>query len=179
MLRIGFVGMLRYKSVKNFIKVFCENYPKDEFIVYGKVNEKESESFEELKSLPNYTFKGGFKNPDDLPKLYSEIDLVLATYDTDFENVRYAEPNKIYEAIYFDTPIIVSKNTFLESKVLNLGIGYSVDAMNSEDVMSVISDIKQRGIDEKIDSCRKIAKEDCLNINTSFFQRLKALLNEK
>lgn len=177
-LRIGFVGMLRYKSVKNFIKTFCESFPESEFYVFGKVNEKEKDAFDDLKKLSNYVFRGAFKNPDDLPKIYSEIDLVLATYDTDFENVRYAEPNKIYEAIYFDTPIIVSKKTFLEKKVCNLGIGYSVDAMNSEDIKGMVKDIKENGIADKIKSCRKIKKEDCLNVNTSFFEQLNIVLNK-
>ena len=35
-------------------------------------------------------------------------DMVVATYDVTIENVRYAEPNKIYEAIFFETPIILS-----------------------------------------------------------------------
>lgn len=177
-LRIGFVGMLRYRSVKNFIKTFCENFPECEFYVFGKVNEKERDAFEELKKLSNYNFKGAFKNPDDLPEIYSNLDLVLATYDIDFENVRYAEPNKIYESIYFETPIIVSKNTFLEKKVFKLGIGYSVDAMDSEDIKRLVKNLKENGIDDKIESCRKIKKEDCLNVNTFFFEQLKVILNK-
>lgn len=175
-LRIGFVGMLRYKSIKSFIATFCSNYPDYDFIVYGKINDKEKQTFEELNNYPNYHFNGAFKNPDDLPEIYSNLDLVLATYDTDYENVCYAEPNKIYEAIYFETPIIVSKGTFLEDKVKKLGIGFSLNAMDPKEIMGLIDSIVKKGLVKEIESCKSVHKEDCLNVNHDFFKKLKKLL---
>lgn len=75
---------------------------------------------ESLKDINNIFFHGAFKNPIDLPKIYSKIDFIVATYDTTTLNPQYAEPNKIYEAIFFRTPIIVSYNSYLANKVNKL-----------------------------------------------------------
>ncbi len=176
-LKIGFVGMLRYDSIRNFIKVVCEQYNNVDFYVYGKVNDKERKSFNELLKYRNYHFEGAFSNPDDFPKIYANIDLVLASYDVNIENVKYAEPNKIYEAIYFETPIIVSKGTFLENRVKALGIGYSVDAMDEKDINGLMSDIINNGIKEKVEGCKKIPKTECINKNDMFFELLKNKIN--
>ena len=117
-LKIGYVGFIRYESIANFAKVFCSHFPQHEFHFYGTyTSEGEKVMFDGLDSFENCYFHGSFKSPDDLNRIYSQIDLVLSTYDVSSENVRYAEPNKIYEAIYFETPIIVSSGTFLADKV--------------------------------------------------------------
>ena len=176
-LRIGFVGFPRYKSIISFIYFFCKNFPSYEFHVYGEITSKYKLEFEKLRAFPNCYFHGSFVNPNDLPEIYSNIDIVLSTYDVEYENVRYAEPNKIYEAIYFDTPIIVSKCTFLAEKVARLNIGYCVDSLNEHEVVSLIKSITLESLQEVISSCQKIDKKYCLNVNEDFFAGLKGELN--
>lgn len=181
-LKVGFVGFPRYKSILKFIDIFCSNFPNYEFHVYGEIIDKNKDYFEHLQKYQNCFFHGTFSNPKDLPRIYSNIDIVLSTYDVEYENVRYAEPNKIYEAIYFETPIIVSSGTFLEKKVQRLGIGYSVDTRNDLDVISLIRNLNSTSIERARNACRKIKKSDCLNINTSFFKKIEsyfALNNSK
>ena len=175
-LKIGFVGGLRFKSIKNFIDVFCQNFPESEFHSYGTITVGNKKEFEDLKKYSNYFYHGSFKNPDDLMEIYKNIDLVLATYDVEFDNVRYAEPNKLYEAVYFETPIVVSTNTFLADKVKCLGIGYDVDPLNKQDIINLIIQIKEKGIEEKKKNCKAIPKSFCINDNTSFFEKLDNLL---
>lgn len=177
-LRIGFVGNPRYKSIINFITVFCENFPRYEFHIYGEVKGRYESDFELLRQYSNCYFHGAFKNPNDLPKIYSEIDVVLSTYDAEYINVRYAEPNKLYEAIYFETPIIVSKGTFLEMRVRELGIGYSVNPLDMKDVFLLIENINKDSLESKINACRLIEKEKCLNINEAFFSKLGSICND-
>ncbi len=175
-LKIGFVGFPRYKSVVNFIKVFCSCFSNFEFHLYGEIMEKYKNDFAGLQQYPNCFFHGAFLNPTDLPEIYSNIDVVLATYDVEYENVRYAEPNKIYEAIYFETPIIVSAGTFLENKVKRLNIGYSVNPLDKHSVVQLVDEITADSIEDKIRCCKKIAKEDCLNINELFFKKVNSLI---
>lgn len=174
-LSIGFVGAPRFDSVYNFIDVFCKICPNQTFHVYGGPI---IQQFEPLKKYKNCVFHGFFKNPTDLPDIYANIDLVVATYDTRFENVRYAEPNKIYEAIYFETPIVVSSGTFLAEKVKRLGIGYDIDALNNEDVINFINKLTEESIRDKISNIQKIDKNETLNINNAFFERLDLLIKE-
>lgn len=167
---IGFVGGPRYASVHNFIEVFCKAFPMYEFHVFGGPI---LEEFEDLKSVPNCFFHGFFINPDNLPEIYSSIDLLLCTYDVAIENVRYAEPNKLYESIFYEKPIIVSKGTFLEKKVNRLDIGYSIDALDDKAIISFVNDLTYDSICKKINNARLIDKDSLIDSNEAFFQKLK------
>ena len=172
-IKIGFVGGARFKSIYHFADSFCKNFPEFEFHFFGFIA-KESD-FHTLNKHSNCYFHGAFKNPDDLPSIYGQIDLVLSTYDVEFENVRYAEPNKLYEAIYFEVPIIVSKGTFLEQKISKLGIGYSIDPLNESDITQFVRNLSYDSICEKKKNCSLINKMDCININEHLFSKLKSL----
>lgn len=172
---IGFVGGPRYDSVYNFIDVFCRNFPQFDFHVFGGPILPQ---FETLRKYDNCKLHGFFKNPDDLPDVYGSIDLVLATYDVKFENVKYAEPNKIYESIYFETPIIVSSGTFLAKKVKRLGIGYDIDALNEKEVINFVNNISEKDLAEKKKCAQGIDKKLTLNINDDFFEKFEAQLKK-
>lgn len=175
-LKIGYVGFIRYSSILNFAKVFCKNFPQHEFHFYGTFPSEETKKrFSELESYNNCFFHGSFKSPDELNRIYSQIDMVLSSYDISAENVRYAEPNKIYESIYFETPIVVSSGTFLAQKVERLGIGYDINAMDDESIVAFVESLTHESIQKRIDNIRLIDKKEVLNINDSFFE----LLNEK
>ena len=176
-LRIGFVGNPRYNSIINFIRVFCHNFPQYELHIYGEIKGRYKNNFETLHQFHNCHFHGQFKNPEDLPSIYSEIDLVLSTYDAEYINVRYAEPNKLYEAIYFETPIIVSEGTFLSDKVKKMGVGYSVDPLNEQSIINLIKNIDKDSIRDKEIACKRIEKEICININDDFFNQLHEILH--
>ena len=172
-LKLAFVGSIRFDSVYNFAKVFCESFPQHEFHFYGNVVD---EQFHQLEPFANCTFHGPFSNPRDLPGIYSEIDLVLSTYDARFDNVRYAEPNKIYESIFFEVPIIVSRGTYLSQRVEEMGIGYSVDARDAGDIVKTISSLTREGILQKSINAGKISKKECILDNDGFFNLLNSKL---
>lgn len=176
-LSVGFVGSPRFKSVYNFIKVFCSNFPNYELHLFG---EPLLDGIEELRGkYNNCFFHGSFSSPADLPGIYSKIDLVLSTYDAVVENVRFAEPNKIYESMFFEVPIIVSKNTFLSSKVERMGIGYSIDPMNDSEIVNFVNKLSVESINEKVNNIKKIDKQLLISINDAFYMKLdKRLLNE-
>lgn len=170
---IGFVGGPRFDSVHNFIKVFCSEFPNYEFHVFGGPI---LEEFVDLKSVSNCFFHGFFSNPEDLPQIYDSIDLLLCTYPLSIENVRYAEPNKLYECIYYEKPIIVSRGTFLEEKVNRLGIGFSIDAMDEGEIVSFVNNLTDIDIEEKVRNSRLIDKKSLIDSNDAFFDRLEQLL---
>lgn len=172
-LKIGFVGFPRYESVIRFVNFYCRKYPSNEFHFYGYLNEHEKNTkFKDLLTFSNCFFHGAFKNPDDLPTIYNNIDLVLSTYDAHCENVRYAEPNKLYEAIYFETPIIVSSKTFLADKVTKLNVGYVLDPFDEDQIEDFIFNLSNESLFQKISACRNFDKRECLNINDDFFERI-------
>lgn len=167
---IGFVGGIRYNSIFNFAKVFTENFPEHEFHFFGAfASQKAEEQFSKLKR-GNCFFHGPFTSPVDLPQIYSKIDLVLATYDIEQDNVKYAEPNKLYEAIYFDTPIIVTSGTYVSQRVRDLNIGYCIDPMNRESIKSFIKSLSKDSVYEKIKSIRTIDKKTVINNNSDYIK---------
>lgn len=172
---IGFVGVPRFESIYSFIDIFCKNYPQHSIHIFGgPIPEK----FRKLAEYSNCQFHGFFKNPTDLPEIYSQIDLTLATYDVKYDNVRYAEPNKLYESIYFETPIIVSDGCFLGDKVKNLNIGFTVNAFDTENIKLLIDSLSVDEINTKIESIRSLGKDYAINNNEQFFQKLSAYTND-
>ena len=172
-LKIGFVGTIRYHSIYNFASTFAKNFSNYEFHFYGGVMSSNEKLFYELKKYDNVFFHGTFVSPDDLPMIYSNIDMVLSAYDVRADNVKYAEPNKLYEAIFFETPIIVSKGTFLSEKVGKLDVGYSINPFNNSEIVDFFTNLTVEDLNKKIASCIAIDKKDSINSNAQFFQKLK------
>lgn len=171
-IKFGFVGGPRYKTMANFAKVIAQRFPQHEMHFYGRIDVTDEHFFTELKKCKNIFFHGAFKNPVDLPEIYSKIDVLLSAYDADFENVRYAEPNKIYEAIYFETPIVVSSNTFLAKKVKKIGIGWDLNCMDDEEVINFVNDLSCEKLNSKKEMLAQIDKSEALNVNDELFERL-------
>lgn len=166
-LNFALVGMIRFNAVRRMADVISKNFPNHQFHFYGVLNvatEKEENRFKILGEKENVHFHGRFKNPEELPNVYSQIDVVVSTYDVENINVQYAEPNKLYESIYYRTPIIVSKGTFLAKQVDRYKSGYSVDVSKDENIISLVHQIeKEIGVVkrrmESID--RNVAVDNC------------------
>lgn len=175
-LKVAFVGSIRlFDSLFNFAKVFCESFPDYEFHFYGNVIDAK---FYQLKQFSNCFFHGPFTNPVDLPGIYSGIDLVLSTYDIRYDNVRYAEPNKIYESIFFEVPIIVSRGTYLEKRVSETGVGYSIDALNDTEVRNFIKSLTCESLLRKSANAHNIPKHDSVLDDEAYFRVLENSLNK-
>ncbi len=142
-LRFGFVGFIRYTSVYRMAEIISRRFPQHEVHFYGVIYESAMRAqFESLQARDNVYFHGGFKNPDDLGKIYAGIDVLICTYDITSVNVQYAEPNKLYESIYFRTPIIVSEHTFLQTQVERYRCGYSINAQDEPSVIRLVGKIE-------------------------------------
>lgn len=179
-LSIGFVGFIRFKSIFNFAKVIGCNCPNITFHFFGTANNVADEKlFAPLHQYENIIFHGAFKHPHDLPSVYSQIDLVLSTYDVENENVRYAEPNKIYEAIWYKTPIIVSSGTYLADKVKSLDIGYDINPLDNKTIIDFVDSLTEDSIKMKRDAIDKLDSNIALNKNDDFFQILETLEKNK
>lgn len=126
---IGIVGLLLqgepYKTLFETVK----NNNKFEVHIYGKGSyqslvESYAEKYANIKFFGEYNF---FK---DSSKIYSSLDLIYMPYNTKDVNQAFnnkiALPNKLYEAMYFEVPIITSDETYLGEIVENYGIGISI-----------------------------------------------------
>ena len=176
-IRIGFAGVIRFETIYHFVKA-CAEYGKNiELHLYGIYNgtDEWSLKIQDIESrYDNVHYHGKFSNPDGLPAIYSEIDMVLCTYPPTL-SVKYAEPNKLYEAIYFRCPIIVSEKVFLGDKVSRLNVGYVINAMDENSIKTFLSSLNEADYNQKVMACENIPQSDCLNINDDFFKGLEGM----
>lgn len=172
-LKVGFVGFARYNAIVNVSDTVVERIEGAEFHYYGDLVGLNEKTIEHLKSQEKVILHGAFDYPSGLVEAYSHIDFSVCTYDVDGVNTRYAEPNKIYEAIYFETPIIVSSNTFLAKKVERLGIGFSVDSNNKDDIYRKLKEVTPERYHSYVGAIKRIPKDKVININDVFFKMLR------
>lgn len=141
---IGYVGFVRYKKqILNLIDG-VRKY-KDAFEIYiageGPDAKEIRQYIIDTDSEDFVTMTGPYNYSEDILDIYSKLDLVYSVYDTSFENVKLALPNKLYEALVCELPMIVAKNTQLEKFVLDHKIGYSVDDQDVKDLESLLESI--------------------------------------
>ena len=142
-LRFAYVGAFRYpNTVFRFAEIIGKYYPQHKFYFYGN-SELTPLVLELEKKYSNIRYFGKFQSPQDLESIYDNIDIVVACYDTTTLNERVAEPNKLYEAICFCKPIIVSSNTFLSKKVNQMKVGFAIDASKNENIITFLENLQR------------------------------------
>lgn len=177
-LRIGYVGKIRFKATLDLLR-YASTLSNCTLHFYGIeqwFSEDDKRDFHNLCNEGKIECHGRYNSPDDLASIYSQIDLTVATYDVGSLNPKWAEPNKLYEAIYYETPIVVSAGCYLAQVVQQLNVGFVVDTTKESEIERLFSSINQELLREKTEACRKLGKSFCLDDNTSFFEMLKKLI---
>lgn len=174
---IGFVGYIRYpNTILKLSEIIGSKYPNYRFEYYG-VGEASIMDIvkRQCQSYPNVIYKGPFKNPDDLDEIYSHIDIVACNYDTRTINERLAEPNKLYEALFYNRPIIVTTETYLAERVKQIGCGIITD--NSiDDIMYQLSNITSDMLIKKSYAAQQIDISDLIEDFTPLFDVIDKIL---
>ena len=176
-IRFGFVGIIRYpNTIIRFAEVVGRYFPQHEFHFYGDPDVPSS--IDVVKNMNNVFLHGPFVNPTELPEIYSNIDIVVSCYDTTSWNVRVAEPNKLYEAVFFETPIVVSIGTFLEKQVRRYNAGYSIKADDDQCIIDFINNIKIDDLDSFVRSERIVDWTSLVDNTSLFLGRIKDIINK-
>jgi glycosyltransferase involved in cell wall biosynthesis len=174
----SYVGAFRYpNTIFRFARIVGEKYKNHEFYFYG-----DSRLTTNVKLMANeysnVKYFGPYKNPEDLISIYSNIDIVVACYDVQGAiNERVAEPNKLYEALFFKKPIIVSKETYLSERVSQLGCGFILNASKDDEIINLISSLDQKRLNNIIDviesiDCQYPIDDNSVKILETFERRL-------
>lgn len=150
----SFVGAIRYDTVFRFAEIVGSYFPHHQFHFYGQASDSSSKRIKDLmEKYSNIKSFGAFKNPDDLEKIYNAISIVVACYTPSSLNERIAEPNKLYEAMFFCKPIVVSDGTFLSRQVKRFDCGFCLDATNEQNIIDFIKNLDA-------EECRRISEID-------------------
>lgn len=174
-LKFSFAGGIRYATLLNIADVITRNFPQHEFHFYGFVSPLFDTN--KLPRRSNIFYHGRYTSPNDLPKIYQQTDVMAVTYDLSYLNVKYAEPNKLYEAIYFRCPMLVTSGTYLAKEVNKLKIGYDVNPMDEKNIIATVHNI-EKSIVSKISQINKIDKNTAIN-NNDYAKTILASLNKQ
>lgn len=172
-IKFGFIGLIRYpNTIVRFARVIGREFPQHEFHFWGEA-EREDYIDEEIKGYENVFIHGRFKNPDDLLRIYEQTDISIVCYDTNSGNVRIAEPNKIYESIFFETPIVVSSGTFLAERVQEYGIGYVIDASGDKSIIDFVRRIDREDLSSRIKTMKAIPWQEVVDNSKELIDSVK------
>jgi hypothetical protein len=123
-IRISYIGNLAYwNSCKEMIDVLAND---ERFIMnFIGPNYELIQDYCKKKIITNVSFHGRFKREETVC-FYNNTDIIYNIYGNDTVNVRTALSNKLYYALKFELPIIVSSNTYMEkfAKKYNIGISF-------------------------------------------------------
>lgn len=130
--KLGLVGSLAFKESLLKIKDFIVSHPEYELNIYG------DGLYTIFDGIPNVSYHGRFRSPEDLPDIYANIDVNIILYDYGNNNVKLALPNKLYESIAFLTPILCASNVALSEYVCGNGLG---EAVENDDIAKTLETI--------------------------------------
>ncbi|XCP86574.1 glycosyltransferase [Roseburia hominis] len=140
---IGFIGGIRYlKQMKMLVDVADEVGFSVLFAGAGGTSSEYDEIREYCEGRENIIFTGKYNYDTEIAELYGKVDCVFSVYDADNPNVRIALPNKLYESIICELPIIVAKGTYVSELVEQYGVGVSVSHEDKNDLIQVMRRMK-------------------------------------
>lgn len=179
-LTFAFVGAVRYDTIFRFAEVIGKYFPQHRFHFYGLASNKTIGKVNLLtEKYSNVKYFGEFKNPDDLEQIYSQISIVVACYTPSSLNERLAEPNKLYESIFFCKPIIVSDGIFLSRQVQKYKCGFSIDATTEESIKEFINNISIKQLLNISRNEVEIGLDVTVDDPTLILEKTKQYLKEK
>lgn len=141
---VGYFGTIKgEKTIQELLSVAraCGDV---EFLFAGIPTSIDRDAFfRAIDELPNVRFAGPYKNPEDLPGLYSQVDLTWAIDLTDEEaNSRWCMPCRYYESGFFDVPLLVAQGQYVAEHVLKHGIGWAFGGRYADEVKSFLDSLK-------------------------------------
>ena len=154
---VGFIGGIRYLSQMKMLVDAAERAEcKVLFAGAGGTSNDYAEIQAYCKEKDFVCFTGRYDYATQIADLYGMVDCVYAVYDADNPNVRIALPNKLYESVLCELPIIVAKETYLEELVNEWGVGVSVCHLNVDELTKALIQLKNdtNYYDSFVNNCR-------------------------
>lgn len=171
---VGYIGAVRYKKqMVNMVEAGRASGVR--LLIAGY--EDEPQTIETMcKDDPQIDWIGRFDFNARAAELYGRCDVMYSVYNADMQNVRVALPNKLYEAVYCEMPLIVAKNTYLAQLVEQWGVGIAVDHREPSELIAAIEKLRSdSALRQSIaDNCAKIKPEVDLEV---YNQRLQKKIN--
>lgn len=158
--RIGLVGLIRCNKSLQLLRDLAITLPqKVEIILAGKSEGFAEDEFVKLQELSNVKNLGEYKYPDDLQKIYSNMDIIWSADFSDLTlNSKWLLPNRIYEAGFFSVPqLCFSENEAICKYIESLQIGWVLENATSDTLSKFIKNLKSKDFNKINQNYRNLA----------------------
>ena len=175
---VGYIGAVRYKQQLRQLMDAVEVCGLNIFI--AGFEKDGDEIAQRCKAYPKGEWFGPFDFSRQAAELYSKCDVIYSVYDADLKNIRIALPNKLYEAIHCELPLIVAKNTYLSELVDRWQVGIAVDHTSTEELVDVLTKLRQcpEYYEFYAQNCRKHKNDfDLYRYNAALEERIIEILS--
>ena len=173
---VGYIGAVRYKKqIYNLIEAAKQCQIK---LLIAGYEDTPIELEPICKEDPDIDWVGRFDYNKEVSVLYGKCDVMYSVYDADMANVRVALPNKLYESVYCEMPIIVAKGTYLADTVEKWSVGIAVDHKDVTQLVEAIKALQENDIyDGYVKNCKKYKRYlRTLNANELLIQKLNEMI---
>ncbi|MFA5033995.1 MAG: glycosyltransferase family 4 protein [bacterium] len=139
---IGYIGLIeKERGFDSIINVVTQMDTVE--LIIGGAGPYEKEIKERIKkdNILNVKIIGRVSPYERALEVMSNFDITFALYNPEVANYRYSSPNKLFEAMMFEQPIIVSKDTSMDETVKKYKCGIAVDYNNEVEILKTISEL--------------------------------------
>ncbi len=140
-LRIGYFGYLKDEWSLYVLERLTSTAPERfEVVMAGSRHRRffPGDFLHRIERNPNLHYEGAYQHPTDLPRLYADVDMMMACYPT-FIPDRWAQSNRYYDACFFQKPLIVRAGTGDATEVGRRQIGLVLEGDDIEGAAAKIS----------------------------------------
>lgn len=176
---ISYVGILsEERGLEELLKVVSEN-KKIVLNIAGfgnleKIVEEYSKHYENIKYFSKVEYVKGLE-------IMKKSHLIYAMYYKTNSNHIYAAPNKYYESLFLNCPIITTKDTLVGNKVLKEQTGFVIDE-GSENLKNFLEkEITSKKLYEYKKKCNEVWESKYKNYVNNFLEKIyiKIINNEE
>lgn len=149
---VGYNGLIRGHGTLDLIAQLAERLRGEVLFKFrGIFTTVDRDYFAEIrKRNPNIVYEGEYVVPNDLQRIYAEIDFVWAL---DLENVsdnsRWLLPCRFYEAGFFGVPCLAARNFEVGGLIDRLGVGWTFDEPLPDSIEAFLRGVSEAALAEK------------------------------
>lgn len=124
-IRISYIGNIAYwDSVFKVVDTFAND---ERFLLtFAGPNSEKVKEYCKQKQIENVQFFGRFSRMDTV-LFYNNTDIIYNVYGNDYTNVQTACSNKLYYAMKFHMPLLVSDHTYMEDICQKYNMGFTFE----------------------------------------------------
>ncbi|MBD9375299.1 glycosyl transferase family 1 [Rhizobium sp. ARZ01] len=145
--RIGWFGALRCRKSLDLLSRFSRAMEgKVEIVVRGRPTYAELKDFDTfMRGEPFMSFRGAYRNPEDLGEIYSEVQFCWAIdFFEEGLNSAWLLPNRVYEGCRYGTVPIAIKGTETARYLAGKQIGLTLDNDTVASLVDLFSTVERQ-----------------------------------